>query len=294
MKYQVRHMTRYCYSAPVTQAHSMAHLLPRETATQNCLKSELLVKPYSATSSRHTDYFGNNVCHVTVQSTHREMEVTALTTIEKSPPEQNLNLEIGNSIRNAKQQLGQANSIDTMLAREFVLDSPMVKASLALADYAAPCFSEDRPLLSAVRALTRKIFDEFTFDPKFSSIATPLDDVMKHRRGVCQDFAHLTIGCLRALGFPARYVSGYLETLPPEGQEKLVGADASHAWLAVYSPGEGWVDFDPTNDQLAGEQHITTAWGRDYSDVAPLKGIVFGGGDSQSMEVEVDVTCLDS
>lgn len=294
MIYEVRHTTRYRYSAPVTQAHSVAHLLPRSTATQRCLLSDIRVTPNPATHSRHSDYFGNDVCYVAVQSAHRLMEVTAVSSLEKTLPEQNLNLEFGNSIRYAKQQLKKASTVETVFAREFMLDSPMVKRSTQLAKYAASCFADDRPLLFAVRELTRKIHDEFTYDPKFSSIATPIEDVMEHKRGVCQDFAHLTIGCLRSLGFPARYVSGYLETLPPEGETKLVGADASHAWLAVYSPGEGWVDFDPTNDQLAGEQHITTAWGRDYSDVSPLKGVVFGGGERQTMEVEVDVTCVDA
>src|SRR5690606_355906 len=137
--------------------------------------------------------------------------------------------------------------------------------------------------------LTQRIHEDFEYTPRATGIATPPQEVLRHRRGVCQDFAHLAIGCLRSLGYPARYVSGYLETLPPPGAARLSGADASHAWFAVYSPAEGWADFDPTNSRLALEQHITTAWGRDYSDVTPLKGSVLGGGTSHSLQVAVDV-----
>jgi transglutaminase-like putative cysteine protease len=155
-----------------------------------------------------------------------------------------------------------------------------------------PSFSAGRPLLEAVHDLMRRIHRDFTYDPHFSSIATPLQQVLAHRRGVCQDFAHLAIACLRSQGLAARYVSGYLETLPPPGGEKLVGADASHAWFGVYVPYQGWVDFDPTNDQVLADRHITAAWGRDYADVAPLKGVLFGGGSEHRLTVEVDVERL--
>lgn len=145
-----------------------------------------------------------------------------------------------------------------------------------------------RPLLDAARDLTRRIYQDFTYDPHFTTVATPLDQVLENRRGVCQDFAHLAIGCLRSMGLAARYISGYLETIPPPGQPRMEGADASHAWLAVYLPTLGWVEFDPTNDCMPGEQHITLAWGRDYGDVVPLKGIMSGGG-SHELEVGVDV-----
>nr|WP_255568204.1 transglutaminase family protein [Aestuariicella albida] len=168
----------------------------------------------------------------------------------------------------------------------------MIKPSDELRDFAAPSFEKDRPLLSAVMDLTSRIFREFTYSPQSTTIATPLEEVLKTRKGVCQDFAHLQIACLRALGFPAKYVSGYLETLPPPGKEKLVGADASHAWISVYSPSEGWFEFDPTNDCLVSEQHIITAWGRDFYDVTPLKGVIFGGGKSPALNVSVDVARL--
>jgi len=166
----------------------------------------------------------------------------------------------------------------------------MIKTASSLHEYARSSFASNRPLLSAVRELTERIYTDFTYDPESTSIATPLDEVLQNKRGVCQDFAHLAIGCLRSLGFPARYVSGYLETLPPPGQEKLVGSDASHAWFAVFSPGEGWFEFDPTNNNMPAEHHITTAWGRDYGDVSPLKGVFFDGGKSQKLTVSVDVS----
>lgn len=176
------------------------------------------------------------------------------------------------------------------MAREFSLDSPMLRASAELREYAAQSMLGDRSFLASVQELNHRIYSEFTYDPGFTDVATPLQDVLKHKRGVCQDFAHLAIGCLRSLGFATRYVSGYLETLPPPGQEKLIGADATHAWFEVFCPGEGWFEFDPTNNTVASEQHIVTAWGRDFSDVSPLRGVIFGGGDSHQLNVAVTVT----
>jgi transglutaminase-like putative cysteine protease len=177
----------------------------------------------------------------------------------------------------------------TIDAREFLLDSPMVERSEALADYARPSFHPDNSLRSCVNDLTTRIFTDFSYDPGFSTIATPLHDVLAHRRGVCQDFAHLQVGCLRSMGIPAKYVSGYIETLPKPGQAKLVGADATHAWVAYLCPEEGWVEFDPTNNTLARSQHIVTAFGRDYLDVTPVKGVIFGGGETPILQVSVDV-----
>jgi transglutaminase-like putative cysteine protease len=173
-------------------------------------------------------------------------------------------------------------------AFQFTLDSPMVGTDPLLADYARQSFPPGRTLDAAVHDLTRRIYQDFKYDPGFSSIATPLKAVLEHRSGVCQDFAHLAIGCLRAQGLAARYVSGYIETDPPAGKEKLVGADASHAWFAVFQPGVGWLDFDPTNNQRPGERHIVVAWGRDYADVTPLKGVAYGSGE-HDLKVSVDV-----
>ena len=218
------------------------------------------------------------------------MEVTSHIRVDEMPI--NRNLDFGNTCAYSKQRLHQSADPECLTAREFLLDSPMIQQHADLAHYAAAFFPDDRPFLSAVMDLTEKIYTDFTYDPGFSDVATPLSDVLKHKRGVCQDFAHFAIGCLRSLGYPARYVSGYLETLPPPGQEKLVGADATHAWFGVFSPGEGWFEFDPTNNKMASEQHITTAWGRDYSDVTPLKGVIFGGGKQHTLSVSVDVQRL--
>jgi transglutaminase-like putative cysteine protease len=174
----------------------------------------------------------------------------------------------------------------------FLLESEFIEFIDGLKDYSQKSFSTGRPLLEAVEDLMLRIYKDFKYDPGFSSIATPLIEVLKHRKGVCQDFAHLAIACLRMQGLAARYISGYLETVPPKGQKRLVGADASHAWFSVYVPHLGWVDFDPTNAKIPDEQHITAAWGRDYADVAPLKGVIFGGGDENILEVSVDVERL--
>ena len=174
---------------------------------------------------------------------------------------------------------------------QFIFDSPQVRASFELADYAAQSFPAGTPLLAGARDLTRRIFEDFKYDSKATTVATPLEEVWEKRRGVCQDFAHLGIACLRSLGLPARYVSGYLRTRPPEGGEQLVGADATHAWFAIFCPGTGWVDFDPTNNVLPAEEHITVAYGRDFGDVSPVAGILTGGG-KHVVKVAVEVKPL--
>jgi transglutaminase-like putative cysteine protease len=175
-----------------------------------------------------------------------------------------------------------------MEARQFVLESPFVNVDPLFSEYARQVFVPGRPLLFAVHELMRRIFTEFVYDPEFTTIATPLLEVFEHRRGVCQDFAHFAIACLRSLGLSARYVSGYLETLPLQGQSQLIGAAASHAWVSVYCPELGWIDFDPTNNLMPADRHIVVAWGRDYSDVTPLKGTIIGGG-AHELEVRVEM-----
>ncbi len=289
MKYRIRHTTRYRYPEQVSQCHSLTHLLPRDTVTQRCIESRIEVQPIPVLGNTRVDYFGNHCYHFTVQWPHILLDVTAHSMVEVEDFRPSLGLDFGITCAQARAALRQSSELATLEAREYLLESPLVRLGPELADYARPSFGDDRPLLSAVRELVDRIYREFTYDPVSTTVSTPVMDVLGHRRGVCQDFAHLAIGCLRSLGFPARYVSGYLETLPAPGTQKLIGADASHAWFAVYSPVEGWMDFDPTNNTLAAQQHITTAWGRDYADVTPLKGTVFGGGRSHSVEVEVDV-----
>ncbi len=294
MKYRVVHTTRYRYSQPVALCHNEAHLRPRSFGGQRCIDSRLLVEPTPAVVHERTDLFGNVVTYFAVQEPHDMLVVTASSSVELTPAAPPRNIEAAVPWETIRLRLySEPPTPAAVEARHLVLDSPMVVTSADLAAFASPSFSPGRPLLAAVYDLSQRIHREFAYDPHFSTIATPLSDVLRLRRGVCQDFAHLAIGCLRSLGLPARYVSGYLQSVPPPGQARLVGADTSHAWFAAFDPDEGWVDFDPTNDQIVSDQHVTTAWGRDYSDVTPLKGVVFGGGP-HTLEVAVDMEPHDS
>ncbi|WP_317932450.1 transglutaminase family protein [Halioxenophilus sp. WMMB6] len=295
MLYRIRHITRYQYVSPVSLAYNSACLLPRNTEYQTCLDHHLSISPKASVLAKRKDYFGNNTYNFCLEESHRELKVDIQSTVRTADVRLiDMDLDIGNTWEESLRLLHEARDETTLRAREFALDSSVIRANSELADYARPSFTQGRPLLSAVRDLTHRIYTDFAYDPGFTTVSTPLADVLKHRRGVCQDFAHLAIGCLRSLGFACRYISGYLETLPPPGQEKLVGSDASHAWFSVYSPQEGWFEFDPTNDNMPSQQHITTAWGRDYNDVAPLKGVIFEGGGAQTLSVSVDVQRLES
>ncbi len=292
MKYRVQHTTIYEYALPVSQCHNLAYLLPRNTDRQRVENIQIKTLPDTSHRFEHLDYFGNRFIQFAIEKDHTRLELTVTSEVEIKESNQNTNLDFGTPCAYAKYLLHQHQDWASICAREFLLNSPLIAQHQDFADYAQDCFADDQPFLSAVMALTRKIYQEFQFDPEFSDVATPIADVLKHKRGVCQDFAQLAIACVRSLGFPAAYVSGYLETLPPAGQTKLIGADASHAWFAVYSPGEGWFEFDPTNNQMVNDKYITTAWGRDYSDVTPLKGVIFGGGHSPQLTVAVDVTSV--
>jgi transglutaminase-like putative cysteine protease len=293
MKYRVTHKTLYTYNEAVTLCHNEAHLAPRPCSYQNVYHCELVVEPVPDVHQSHLDFFGNSVAYFTIQYPHTILTVTAISEVELFHPEEKLVLSLSPPWEQVRDLLENDLSPPTLQAREFILDSSFVSVDSALYEYAQPSFTTNRPLLEAVNDLMQRIFIEFKYDPHFTTIITPLSEVLEHRRGVCQDFAHLMIGCIRSMGLPARYVSGYLETLPPPGQVKLQGSDASHAWIAVYMPGRGWTDFDPTNNQIPANQHITTAWGRDYGDVTPLKGIIFGGGN-HTLSVSVDVHRIES
>lgn len=292
MRFRVRHTTSYKYAARVTRCYNMANIIPRNTARQRCLSHQITLSPLPATTHKRTDYFGNETFHFEMQKPHTELIITAESEVQITSKNHELNLDLGVSYPEALDILSKANSQEIIEAREFLLNSPMIECSEALADYARTSFAGDRSLKYCVSDLTTRIFNDFAYDPQFSTIATPLTDVLKHRKGVCQDFAHLQVGCLRSLGIPAKYVSGYIETLPKPGEKKLVGADATHAWIAYFCPEEGWIEFDPTNDVLAhaDSQHIVTAVGRDYYDVTPVRGVIFGGGDSPILNVSVDVS----
>jgi transglutaminase-like putative cysteine protease len=291
--YRVSHLTRYAYAEPVSSCYNLAHLLPRDTSYQRTLHSHLEIAPRPFQQSTRNDYFGNPVCHFTIQEPHRGLEIHASSEIEVQVERRESWLDWGLACGETRRLMLEASDAETLLAREYRLESPLVRRHARLADYARAAFDDRASLLTAVSELNARIHADFTYDSGFTTVSTPLAEVLTHRRGVCQDFAHLAIGCLRALGFAARYVSGYLETQPPPGTQKLRGADASHAWFAVFVPGVGWVEFDPTNGQRAGGGYVTAAWGRDFSDVTPLKGVIFGGGEEQVLTVEVDTDRVD-
>ncbi|TCO82063.1 transglutaminase-like putative cysteine protease [Plasticicumulans lactativorans] len=287
MNYTVTHRTAYRYRGRVALCHNEAMLMPRETAWQFVPECRIEIEPRPALSAERTDFFGNRVLYFAIQDIHQTLTVTVTSQVTVAPRPLTPDLP-SPPWEEVVQLIREMPELNAMEARQFTLESTFIRPGDELANYALPSFTPGRPLLEAAFDLTRRIFAEFTYDPHFSTIATPLTQVLEERRGVCQDFAHLAIACLRSLGLAARYVSGYLETLPPPGAERLIGADASHAWLAVFIPGLGWVDLDPTNDCMPGERHVTLAWGRDYADVAPLKGVMMGGG-AHKLDVSVDV-----
>ncbi len=294
MLFRVRHTTHYKYSSRVSHCYNLANVVPRDTNRQQCRKNRITVSPTPTVTHKRTDYFGNKAFHFEIQRPHTELVITADSEVEIDDRDLELNLDLGESYGNALELMKGTGNKAVLEAREFLLNSPMVECSEALAQYARPSFNRDDTLKACVNNLTARIFSDFAYDPGFTTIATPLAEVLTHRRGVCQDFAHLQVGCLRSMGIPAKYVSGYIETLPKPGEKKLVGADATHAWVAYFSPGEGWVEFDPTNNTLANSQHIVTAFGRDYLDVTPVKGVIFGGGEGPILAVSVDVSRLAS
>ncbi len=265
-------------------AHHSCHLRPRQFDWQGVAKHDLQIVPAGATTLRSVDYFGNQVHRVELLVEHTTLEVTSSSVVELAPrPEVPLG---GIPWDETAEKLRATGALTTVL--EYCFDSPLVRAHPMLAAYAQQTFPPGRSLVDAILEFNGRIFEEFHYEPAATDVSTPLAQVLRERRGVCQDFAHLAVGCLRSLGLAARYVSGYLETTPPPGQARLIGAAASHAWASVYVPGFGWLDFDPTNNVLPGLAHVTVAWGRDFSDVSPLKGVVLGGGAHQ-VSVSVDV-----
>jgi transglutaminase-like putative cysteine protease len=287
MKFEISHRTSYQYRTLVAQSHHVVHLKPRGLAHQTVIRHSLLIEPAPVSSTEMTDVFGNTVVLLRIDEEHAEFVVHARSTIEitpalppdipSSPPWETTAGSAGPPTRSINVDVGQ-----------FVGRSRQVPVSHDLVQFARESFARDRPLLEGSMHLTRRIFEDFAFDPKATDVSTPVARVLATKRGVCQDFAHLAIAAHRALGIPARYVSGYLVTRPPPGQEKLRGADASHAWMSVWCPAHGWVDFDPTNGIIPCGEHITLAYGRDYDDISPISGVLLGGGD-QTMSVSVDV-----
>ncbi len=289
--YNLRHTTKYEYEVPVLHAHHLAHLRPRQLENQQVDSTELLVKPTAIDVGRRRDYFGNPCDTIEVPETHDCLEVTAISRVSVSPRDLAAVETSTVTWEDAARRVRAEPALFDAL--EFCVDSPLVRAHAMLREYATKVFAPGKALTACVLELNHAIHTDFKYESNATDISTPLAQVMRERRGVCQDFAHVAVGCLRSFGLPARYVSGYLETIPPPGKERLVGADASHAWASVFVPEYGWLDFDPTNDLLPNERHITVAWGRDFSDVSPLKGVVLGGG-THRLTVGVDVEPLKS
>jgi transglutaminase-like putative cysteine protease len=272
MKYLINHKTTYTYFEPVSLCHNIARLVPRDTEWQYCRNAVVTIDPEPDTINKYDDFFGNHIIYFSIEKEHTQLAVHVRSEIELIE-------------RKAVVGVGAA---DLAEIRQFILATPMTTWDEEIAAYTRKSFVPGRPVLEAATDLMRRIYTDFEFKPGFTTISTPLAVVMRERKGVCQDFAHLAIACIRSMGLPARYVSGYIETVSPMGGEKLVGVDASHAWFSVYIPDMGWVDFDPTNNILPRIQHISIGWGRDYADIAPLNGIILSSG-SHGLGVSVDV-----
>lgn len=287
MNYHITHRTLYEYAAPVSVSHHVARLELLTTATQSPADFSLQVVPTPALRRERVDYFGNRLCFFAIQEIHSRLEIITQSRVAISA-RPSPRPEATAAWSSVAEMFCDPVSPGVVEPYQFVFDSPQVRASPELAAYARESFPGETPLLVGVRDLTRRIFGDFKFDPKATTVATPLEVFWEMRRGVCQDFAHLAIACLRSIGLPARYVSGYLRTHPPEGRDRLVGVDASHAWFSLFVPGAGWVDFDPTNNVQPGEEHVTVAYGRDFGDVSPVAGILTGGGE-HTVKVAVDV-----
>ena len=288
MKVRVVHKTMYTYPEAVPSSHHEAHLAPRDGRSQVCLAHAVQITPKPTATRERRDYFDNRTLYFGIHESHRWMEVVAESDILVREREHSMFLD-KTSWETARDVVARDRQPESLAAYEFVFGSPYVGAAHPeLAEFARPSFSAERPLLDAVADLTERIFEGLTYDTTATETSTPLTDVIRERRGVCQDFAHFEIGCLRAVGLPARYVSGYLSTTPPPGKARLVGCDASHAWISTYLPNVGWVDFDPVNNMVPGERHVTVAYGRDYGDVTPVRGVIVGGG-RHVVHVSVDV-----
>ena len=288
MEYQVTHITEYEYFQPIGICHNIAKLVVRDTADQHCIRTHIKISPQPDQLTEYRDFFGNKVLYFAIQQEHKKLSVNIQSIIEKNGPnpiQANLYTDLAWEEISA---LLLDPSSEHIEARQFIAETDYTKISEEIHAYALQSFIPGRSFFEATKELMLRIFTEFEFKPGSTNIATPVKEVMRVRKGVCQDFAHLAIACIRSVGLPAKYVSGYIETEAPEGKEKLFGVDASHAWFSIYIPNTGWIDFDPTNNIIPSQQHITIGWGRDYADITPLKGVILSSG-KHKLTVSVDV-----
>lgn len=287
MRFSVSHRTTYTYKSPVARSQHVLHLRPRTFAGQKVLNHSLIIDPAPAGAYEVVDYFGNKTSYLRIEGEHDEFTVHARSSVDVDVAPMP-NLSASAPWEQVAAQADDPRGVIDIEVSQFSCKSRHVPFNTEIGDFARVSFTPGRPVLEATFDLNRRIHTEFAFDPTATDVSTPVLRVLRMRRGVCQDFAHLTLAALRTLGLPARYVSGYLLTRPPPGQPKLQGADASHAWVSVWAPQTGWVDFDPTNGLIPHGEHITIAYGRDYEDISPISGILLGGGDQQ-IKVAVDV-----
>ena len=289
--YQISHRTEYRYSDVVTNSYGRGHLTPRDTARQRRLSFDLLIDPAPADRSTSLDAYGNISSYFQVTERHRALTVVGDSVVEVDPPAAEV-YESGAAL----EPWESARPVDRVgiLAAEFAMDLRPPEITAGVADYAAPSFSPGRPLIEVLRDLNARIFNDFTYRSGSTTVSTKVSEVLVAREGVCQDFARLVIACLRANGLAASYVSGYLATDPPPGKQRMFGADATHAWAAVWTPQNRWLGLDPTNDQLVDERYITVGWGRDYADIPPLSGIIYTDSEYSVIEVSVDVAPCES
>lgn len=291
MIYRIVHRTAYKYKYPVSVGNHVACLKPRSLARHRLAESELHIEPSPATITERVDYFGNHLCFFTIEEPHDELVVEARSEVIM---EQNAGLwPQSPPWEEAARMLHEAHDPAVLEAFQFRFESPRIRLRPDFASYALESFTRRRPMHEAVLDLTARIHRDFRFESRVTNVRTPVEEVFRKRRGVCQDFAHVQIACLRSIGLSARYVSGYLRTYPPPGQPRLVGADASHAWVSAYCPGLGWLDIDPTNNVVPSDGHVTLAWGRDFGDVSPLHGLILGGG-VHTLKVAVDLEAIET
>jgi transglutaminase-like putative cysteine protease len=299
-KYRIRHQTRYRYADDVVHSHHLLHLVPRPAPYQECFEHQVDIEPAAQRRAAEIDSFGNPMLRIELAQPHRELCVVSQMQIEvhARPAVRPDTTEAWEKVRESFAYRGAWPSRDQLDAARFRHESPHVRVKQAFTDYSAECFAAGRPILVCAEELSTKLHEEITYAPGETTISTSSTEVLETRRGVCQDFAHLMISCLRSRGLPARYVSGYLRTNTParnaesKDEKKLVGDAASHAWVAVWSPPYGWIEFDPTNGCYAGTDHVAVAWGRDFGDVSPLRGVIVGGGQHQ-LSVTVAVEPVD-
>ncbi|MFZ2176857.1 MAG: transglutaminase family protein [Rhodococcus sp. (in: high G+C Gram-positive bacteria)] len=290
-RFRITHRTTYTYSDPVSSSYGRGFLLPRDTEEQHCVAASVAISPAPSDRSTGTDVYGNRDLYFQVNTAHDTLVVTAESEVEVYGPDRR-RLDIAPA--NSPWELSRPLGTDGAMAQEFVLDLEPPEIADAVRDYAAPSFAPERPLAEAVIDLTSRIYRDFRYLSGSTSVSTKVAEVLEKRSGVCQDFARLAIACLRSRGLAARYVSGYLATTPPPGKERMIGVDATHAWAAVWMPGDRWLAFDPTNDQLVDERYTVLAWGRDYADIPPLRGVIYTEARNSTIAVSVDVAPVEA